>query len=183
MDNAQIQELARKAKGGDAQALEGLLTDASVRAMIVAVARKMLPDTDPEDMYQEVRMKLYQALPNWQEQGSILHYIRRIAHNTCVNELRKTPHRFVYTLPEYDPAAEAARIEKQGKMALLEAALQEMDAPCREMLTHFLIEHVPKNEIKARVPWKKTAFHQKWARCCEILTRKIRRMMQKLRTD
>jgi len=53
------------------------------------VVRRMVGDSDDEDLTQEVFVRAYQALPNFRGDSSFSTWIYKIARNLCLSELRK----------------------------------------------------------------------------------------------
>ncbi len=185
MEREQIQILARQAKQGDSEALERLLVEPYIRNIICKIAREIVGEANQEDIYQDMRVIIYESLPKWQETAHVIHWISTITKNTCFTFLRKTkPDRFV-SIEENPPPESSSPCDQlltvtvQEKEQILHEALQEMGEDCRQMLTLHLVEKMPKREIRKLVPFGKTKFHRNWNRCCEILTKKIQRMMQK----
>jgi RNA polymerase sigma-70 factor (ECF subfamily) len=71
--------LARAARDGQAAAFDGLMRRYGVR--LLGYLRSVgVPESDLEDLAQEVWVKVYAALPRWQD-GSFRGWLFRIAHN------------------------------------------------------------------------------------------------------
>jgi RNA polymerase sigma-70 factor, ECF subfamily len=83
-----IDALARRAKAGDRDALEGLL--AAVRRRTLAICRGVLPHAhDAEDACQEALLKVATKIGGWSEQGRFTTWL----HVVAVNSARSTSRR------------------------------------------------------------------------------------------
>lgn len=99
-------KLARKARRGDRQALEALYD--RHKGKLLGYLFKMLGNRQTaEDVFQEVWIKVLQALPNYRPtQGSFRPWLFRVAANAAVDRLRKEKRR---AGPELDaPVGDAA---------------------------------------------------------------------------
>lgn len=73
---------------GDGQAYR-VLCDRHL-AKIVAYAHRLLRDaTEAEDVAQETFLRLWQRAPEWQPRAKLHTWLFRVAHNLCIDRLRK----------------------------------------------------------------------------------------------
>ena len=81
-------ELLAKAKRGGADAFSALLSPLS--GMVYRHCLQMLRQpADAEDAAQETMLKAYRSLPGFFGQSSMATWLFRIAHNTCLDILKK----------------------------------------------------------------------------------------------
>ena len=81
-------ELLAKARRGDADAFSALLSPLS--GMVYRHCLQMLRQpADAEDAAQEAMLKAYRSLPGFIGQSHIATWLFRIAHNTCLDILKK----------------------------------------------------------------------------------------------
>ena len=96
----EIDDLARRAKAGDRDALESLL--AAVRPRTLAICRGVLPyNSDAEDACQEALIKVAQKIGTWNQRGRFTTWL----HVVAVNSARST-----YRLIQYIESASRASI-------------------------------------------------------------------------
>jgi RNA polymerase sigma-70 factor (ECF subfamily) len=86
-DRVDENEWARLAAAGDEAAFESLVNRFS-RA-ILDYCRRMAGDAFAEDLAQETFVKFYFALPQYDPAKPVSPYLYRIAHNHCLDHLRK----------------------------------------------------------------------------------------------
>jgi len=75
-------------KAGDTSAFQRLVDD--YKRLVYNIVFKMTAnDADREDICQDVFVKVYQHLAGFQHESKLSTWIARIAHNTCINSLKK----------------------------------------------------------------------------------------------
>lgn len=80
--------LIEKAKNGDIEAFESLIRQSE--KIVYNIAYRMLNNSeDVKDISQEVFIKVYKNLKNFDEKSAFSTWIYRIAVNTCIDEIRK----------------------------------------------------------------------------------------------
>lgn len=80
--------LIEKAKNGDIEAFEELIKQSE--KIVYNIAYRMLNNCeDVKDISQEVFIKVYKNLKNFDEKSAFSTWIYRIAVNTCIDEMRK----------------------------------------------------------------------------------------------
>jgi len=95
------------------------------RARLFAYARQMLPGSrhDAEDALQDVFVRAHRALRESDREISLRAWLYRVAHNRCVDELRRPVAPSPEVLerlqpPSLDPLAEAERREDLRRLVL-----------------------------------------------------------------
>ena len=88
MEPDDIDELARRAKAGDRDALEALLT--AVRPRTLAICRGVLPySSDAEDACQEALLNVATKIGGWGEQGRFTTWLHVVAVNSARSTYRR----------------------------------------------------------------------------------------------
>lgn len=99
MTDLKEKDLIRKAKQGDMHAFEELILKHEKIVYNLAL-RMMNHSEDAKDISQEVFLKAYRSLPNFDERSAFSTWIYRITHNTCIDEMRKRKGKQNYSLEE-----------------------------------------------------------------------------------
>ncbi len=94
MENIELVHLAKK---GDLYAFEQLLLRHE-KIVYHIVLRMMGEGAGVEDLSQEVFLKVYRHLPQFDEKSAFSTWIYRIAVNTCIDEMRKRKGKQTYSL-------------------------------------------------------------------------------------
>jgi RNA polymerase sigma-70 factor (ECF subfamily) len=98
-----IDDLARRAQGGDRAALEALL--AAVRPRTLAVCRGVLPYTpDAEDACQEALIKVAEKIGTWSQRGRFTTWLHVVAVNSARSTYRRMKNQAVAADPIDSPA-------------------------------------------------------------------------------
>lgn len=124
MTDLKERELIRKAKQGDMAAFEELLLRHEKIVYNLAF-RMMNHSEDAKDISQEVFLKAYRSLANFDERSAFSTWLYRITHNTCIDEMRKRKGKQNYSL-------EAELENEEGSMQRQIA--DEGDTPEESML-------------------------------------------------
>jgi RNA polymerase sigma-70 factor (ECF subfamily) len=106
-----IDELARRAKAGDRDALEALLSEVRPRAL--AICRRVLADShDAEDACQEALLRVALKLGSWNERARFTTWLRAVATNAALsNHRRRRNHPVVVDVPGLEkPDARSADV-------------------------------------------------------------------------
>ena len=99
MTDLNEKDLIRKAKQGDMLAFEELILEHEKIVYNVAL-RMMNHSEDARDISQEVFLKAYRSLSNFDERSAFSTWLYRITHNTCIDEMRKRKGKQTYSLEE-----------------------------------------------------------------------------------
>ncbi|KPK28950.1 MAG: hypothetical protein AMJ61_00155 [Desulfobacterales bacterium SG8_35_2] len=101
-------KLVNKITGGDIQSFK-ILVEKYQRLVTHIVFRMILNEADREEVCQDVFTRVYQNLSDFKFQSKLSTWISKIAHNTCINCLKKKK------LPLYEDLLEFEN--KQGNAA------------------------------------------------------------------
>ena len=99
MTDLKERDLIRRAKQGDMLAFEELILKHEKIVYNVAL-RMMNHSEDARDISQEVFLKAYRNLANFDERSAFSTWLYRITHNTCIDEMRKRKGKQSYSLEE-----------------------------------------------------------------------------------
>lgn len=99
MTDQKEKELIAKAKQGDLSAFEALILKHEKIVYNVAL-RMMNHSEDARDISQEVFLKAYRSLAQFDERAAFSTWLYRITHNTCIDEMRKRKGKQSYSLEE-----------------------------------------------------------------------------------
>lgn len=110
-ENKQETLLIEKAKNGDIEAFENLIRQSE--KIVYNIAYRMLNNSeDVKDISQEVFIKVYKNLKNFDEKSTFSTWIYRIAVNTCIDEMRKRKGKQTISIEE-DIQQEDGTVKKQ----------------------------------------------------------------------
>lgn len=111
MTDLNEKDLIRKAKQGDMLAFEELIL--KHEKIVYNLALRMLNHSeDARDISQEVFLKAYRSLSNFDERSAFSTWLYRITHNTCIDEMRKRKGKQTYSLEE-DLESEDGSMQRQ----------------------------------------------------------------------
>lgn len=99
MTDHKERDLIQKAKQGDMLAFEELILKHEKIVYNVAL-RMMNHSEDAKDISQEVFLKAYKNIGNFDERSQFSTWLYRITHNTCIDEMRKRKGKQSYSLEE-----------------------------------------------------------------------------------
>ncbi|MBQ2879248.1 MAG: sigma-70 family RNA polymerase sigma factor [Anaerotignum sp.] len=99
MTDLKERDLIRRAKQGDMLAFEELILQHEKIVYNLAL-RMMNHSEDAQDISQEVFLKAYRSLSNFDERSAFSTWLYRITHNTCIDEMRKRKGKLTYSLEE-----------------------------------------------------------------------------------
>ena len=99
MTDLKERDLIRRAKQGDMLAFEELILKHEKIVYNLAL-RMMNHGEDAKDISQEVFLKAYRSLSNFDERSAFSTWLYRITHNTCIDEMRKRKGKQSFSLEE-----------------------------------------------------------------------------------
>ena len=131
MEPDDIDELARRAKAGDRDALEALL--AAVRPRTLAICRGVLPySSDAEDACQEALLNVATKIGGWGEQGRFTTWLHVVAVNSARSTYRRMKNQAIASdvLPLEKPDPRTTSVIAGTRLDLLDALESlEVDHP------------------------------------------------------
>ena len=122
MEPDEIDDLARRAKAGDRDALEALL--AAVRPRTLAICRGVLPySSDAEDACQEALLNVATKIAGWGEQGRFTTWLHVVAVNSARSTYRRLRNQAVASdlLPLERPDPRTTSVIAGTRLDLLDA--------------------------------------------------------------
>lgn len=133
---ATIRELIERIKQGDNGAFEVLVNQYSARVSNT-IYHILGISSDVDDLAQEVFIKVYKHLDNFNQKSKFSTWLYRITVNTVYDYLRKKRHRRTISLEELEP-------EEPGRFtALPEAVTGQAEQNELQKLLHKLIQELP----------------------------------------
>jgi RNA polymerase sigma-70 factor (ECF subfamily) len=125
------------------------------------VARMVPKASDREDVCQDIFLRLYRSLAEFQYKAKFSTWVGQIAHNTCLNYLEKKrlplyqdlvvqEDEEEYRREEWVPSTEASpleRTEAHDLGATLQREIDQLPLPYRTILTLFHLEEMSYSEI------------------------------------
>ena len=154
MEPDDIDELARRAKDGDRDALEALL--AAVRPRTLAICRGVLPYTpDAEDACQEALINVATKIGGWGQQGRFTTWLHVVAVNSARSTYRRMKNQAVASehLPLEKPDPRTTSVIAGTRLDLLEA-LESLEVDHPQYVEPLLLRDVygmPYDEIAEQV--------------------------------
>ncbi|TSC85626.1 MAG: RNA polymerase sigma-70 factor, ECF subfamily [Parcubacteria group bacterium Gr01-1014_8] len=146
------EEIACRVQGGDIDAF-GILVDRYEQKLARYGRRFVARDEDIQDIVQDVFVSAYQNIQGFDATLRFSPWIYRIAHNACVNALRKSGRTaFSYDFDAlvshhvYEDPAESERDVKDMRL-LLDRGLDKMQAKYREILILHYYEDMQYRDI------------------------------------
>ena len=112
--------LVKRAKQGDMHAFEELIIQHEKIVYNVAL-RMMNHSEDAKDISQEVFLKAYRNIGNFDERSQFSTWIYRITANTCIDEMRKRKGRQSFSLEEELESEEGSMQREEQKSEILQA--------------------------------------------------------------
>ncbi len=129
-------ELVSRCRAGDQQAWNELVERFSRYVYAIAVQAFRLPDSDAEDVFQEVFARAYQHLDKLRDDAAVRPWLAQLTRRLCIDRLRATAR-------ERPVADEELIGGSEETLALLDEALTVHEAlsqtpeHCREVLDRF----------------------------------------------
>lgn len=140
--------LILKARGGDARALEELVYryDEKVLSMAMSFVGDM---DDAKDIYQEVFMRVYKALPKFEFRSRFSTYLYRIVTNACLSHRARSGKRSF--VPIEDELGEDQESTKRG------VTLLSPDRPDAAVINHEIASRI-RTAVNTLSPRLRTVF-------------------------
>lgn len=148
------EEIVVSVQGGAAERF-GVLVE-RYEARLQRYARKFLLDADEaEDVVQESFIKAYINIRSFDASRKFSSWIYRIAHNECINAIKKKKGKVMLSLPDFDVllphlvAEETTMHEAERKQVReeLDRSLEKLDEKYREPLVLYYFEELDYQEI------------------------------------
>jgi RNA polymerase sigma-70 factor (ECF subfamily) len=118
----------------------------------------MQNETAAQDMTQEVLLRVWKALPNYQGNSSLSTWIYTITRNTCLTEISRRAKRHWVSLDDPEAGALAEQIQIQdapdssaGQGLDIQAMLRRLPEKFRQVITLYYLEEQSYEEVAARL--------------------------------
>ncbi|MBM3239914.1 RNA polymerase sigma factor [Candidatus Poribacteria bacterium] len=142
-------------KDGDQNAFSTLMT--KYKSLLFSYVRRKVGDNDDaEDITQEVFVKVYRALPNWQPRASFQTWLYTIARNRCTDYHRARTRRqfqsldddeeFTLTPPATDIYSDPEKMAEESELGrIISEAIEQLSPKQKEV---FRLHHYQGLQIK-----------------------------------
>jgi RNA polymerase sigma-70 factor (ECF subfamily) len=130
-------ELVARCRAGDQQAWAELVERFSRYVYAISVQAFRLPETDAEDVFQEVFARAYEHLDSLRDDAAVRPWLAQLTRRLCIDRLRAAARERPVSDEELVP------MESEETLSLLEEALTVHEAlagtpeHCREILDRF----------------------------------------------
>jgi RNA polymerase sigma-70 factor (ECF subfamily) len=158
-------ELVSRCRAGDPQAWNELVERFSRYVYAISVQAFRLPESDAEDVFQEVFARAYQQLEKLRDDEAIRPWLAQLTRRLCIDRLRATARE----RPAADEELDAA--EADETLALLDEALAVHEAlaaapeHCREILDRFFARDESYKTIAAALDLPAGTIASRISRC------------------
>jgi RNA polymerase sigma-70 factor (ECF subfamily) len=163
---------------GDAEAFTRIVEAYYSRCLRFARSMLRNPD-DAEDMVQETFVRVFRALPRYEERQRFEPWLFHILANCCRSANRSLRHRDAESIHETDldqrlPAAERTDAWIEGEFGHeVRAALAELPAYNREVFLLHYVEGFPYEEIERITGVKRSALKMRVKRASDFLRQRL----------
>jgi RNA polymerase sigma-70 factor (ECF subfamily) len=128
-------QLVARCRAGDDDAWRELVERFSRYVYAIAVQAFRLPQSDAEDVFQEVFARAYENLPKLRDDNAIRPWLAQLTRRLCLDTLRAGAREQVGDLPE--PAEADDAIDRFDEALTVHDALASLPENCREILDRF----------------------------------------------
>lgn len=154
MTHDDLDDLVRRCREGDELAWETLVRRFQGRVYALALHYLRSPE-DARDAAQEVFIRVWRGLPNFQQDASFVPWLLKVTRTTSIDHVRRRKARppaedlLADELPALsDPGPGAdERAERESRRSLVHRALQQIGEMHREILQLQEIQELPLNEV------------------------------------
>jgi RNA polymerase sigma factor (sigma-70 family) len=131
------QELVARCRAGDQQAWADLVDRFSRYVYAICVQAFRLPESDAEDVFQEVFARAYQHLDKLRDDAAVRPWLAQLTRRLCIDRLRAGARERPVSDEELDPAAADDTIALLDEALTVHEALAAAPEHCREILDRF----------------------------------------------
>jgi len=130
-------ELVAKCRAGDQQAWAELVDRFSRYVYAIATQAFRLPETDAEDIFQEVFARAYQHIDGLRDDAAVRPWLGQLTRRLCIDRLRATSRERPAPEEELEPFGAEDRLAEIDESLTVHEALAETPEHCREILDRF----------------------------------------------
>jgi len=153
-------DLVRASLDGSREAFGALVERYARRVRAICLARLGMHH-ELDDLVQDVFLRAYQGLTRIAQPSAFGGYLHKIAHNLCVDRIRrKKPGAVSLEVVELDPPAPAGR-EEDDRLGKLRRLVGRLPEALREALLLFYFEEHPVAEIARSLGITEAAVNQR----------------------
>jgi RNA polymerase sigma factor (sigma-70 family) len=130
-------ELVARCRAGDQQAWAELVERFSRYVYAISVQAFRLPETDAEDVFQEVFARAYQHLESLRDDDAVRPWLAQLTRRLCIDRLRATARERPASEEELTPVGTDETLALLDEALTVHEALAETPEHCREILDRF----------------------------------------------
>ena len=130
-------ELVARCRAGDEQAWAELVDRFSRYVYAISVQAFRLPESDAEDVFQEVFARAYQHLDKLRDDAAVRPWLGQLTRRLCIDRLRAASRERPVTDEELEPYGDEDTLATIDEALTVHEALAETPEHCREILDRF----------------------------------------------
>jgi RNA polymerase sigma-70 factor (ECF subfamily) len=130
-------ELVARCRSGDQQAWAELVDRFSRYVYAIAVQAFRLPESDAEDVFQEVFARAYQHLDKLRDDAAVRPWLAQLTRRLCIDRLRAASRERPATDEELELAGSEETLTMLEDALTVQEALAATPEHCREILDRF----------------------------------------------
>jgi RNA polymerase sigma-70 factor (ECF subfamily) len=130
-------ELVARCRAGDEQAWAELVERFSRYVYAISVKAFRLPESDAEDVFQEVFARAYQHLDSLRDDAAVRPWLAQLTRRLCIDRLRAAARERPASDEELEPAGAEETLAVLDEALIVQEALAETPEHCREILDRF----------------------------------------------
>jgi RNA polymerase sigma factor (sigma-70 family) len=130
-------ELVARCRSGDQQAWAELVERFSRYVYAISVQAFRLPESDAEDVFQEVFARAYEHLNTLRDDAAVRPWLGQLTRRLCIDRLRATARERPAGEQELEPAGTDETLALLEEALTVHEALAESPEHCRQILDRF----------------------------------------------
>ena len=130
-------ELVARCRAGDQQAWAELVERFSRYVYAISVQAFRLPESDAEDVFQEVFARAYQHLESLRDDAAVRPWLAQLTRRLCIDRLRAVARERPASDEELEPTGSEETLALLADALSVHEALAEAPEHCREILDRF----------------------------------------------
>ena len=130
-------ELVARCRAGDQQAWAELVERFSRYVYAIAVQAFRLPESDAEDVFQEVFARAYQHLDKLRDDSAVRPWLGQLTRRLCIDRLRANARERPVVDEELEPGSADDTLAMLDEALSVHEALAATPEHCREVLDRF----------------------------------------------
>jgi RNA polymerase sigma-70 factor (ECF subfamily) len=130
-------ELVARCRAGDQQAWAELVERFSRYVYAICVQAFRLPESDAEDVFQEVFARAYERLDSLRDDAAVRPWLAQLTRRLCIDRLRASARERPATDEELADAGTEETLALLEEALVVHEALAEAPEHCREILDRF----------------------------------------------